>query len=143
MTGRDRGGEGNAPQTRAFDAPRVLVVDDDQVIGSAIARILEPTFKVTFAQSAAGALGRVKTGARFAAVVCDVSIPGMNGMELYDEVARAEPALAHRIVFVSGTAADDPVFQRFLERTRAPFLPKPFDRSELLKVVSSVAAGKL
>jgi CheY-like chemotaxis protein len=140
MSVRNRDREEDMEQLGVAQAPRVLVVDDDPILGAAIVRILEPAFKVTFAQSAAGALGRVSPGARFAAIVSDVSIPGMSGMELYDEVARLDPALARRIVFVSGTAAEDPVFQAFLDRTRVPFLPKPFDRSELLKLVSSVAS---
>lgn len=129
------------PQDRssAQRVARVLVVDDDAVLGAAITRILEPTFKVTFAQSGSGALGRINTGAQFAAIVCDVAIPGMTGIELYEEVARTDPALARRFVFVSGTAADDPEFRRFLSRTDAAFLPKPFDRRELLALVSRVA----
>lgn len=118
----------------------MLVVDDDAVLANAVVRILEPAFKVTYAQSASGALGRIRT-ARFAAIVCDVSIPGMNGMELYDEVARFDPHLAQRMVFITG-ASDDATFVRFVERTGVAFLPKPFGRQELTALVSAAAKAR-
>jgi DNA-binding NtrC family response regulator len=123
---------------RAGDPPRVLVVDDDAVLATAVVRILEPAFKVTYAQSASGALGRIRS-ARFAAVVCDVSIPGMSGTQLYDEVSSFDPELAQRMIFITG-ASDDAAFVRFVERAKVAFLPKPFNRHELAALVAKTAA---
>jgi two-component system NtrC family sensor kinase len=118
---------------------RVLVVDDDSAVGRCIGRVLRG-FKVTFAQSAAGALGRIGAGARFAAIVCDVNMPGMTGIQFHAAVARIDPALARSIVYITG-ASGAPEFSEFLDRTRSRWLPKPFDPAELRRVVGEVATS--
>jgi len=117
---------------------RVLVVDDDPQISVALGRLLSP-FKVTFAQSAAGALGRLQVGGNFDAILCDVHMPGMNGMEFYEEVARISARLARRIIFITGGAAS-PEAAEFLERSRNVCLAKPVKREALKSAVRAAAA---
>jgi len=81
--------------------PRVLVIDDDALVGKAIGRVLRP-FRVTFAQSATGALARIQAGGDFQAIVCDLFMPGMNGMQFHQELTSFAPPLASRIVFLTG-----------------------------------------
>jgi CheY-like chemotaxis protein len=98
---------------------RVLVVDDDASVGMAIRIALKP-LQVTFAQSAVGALARIGAGAQFAAIVCDLQMPGMTGMQFHDEVRKISGALASRIVFVTGGAGAEAA--AFLSRTANPCL---------------------
>jgi CheY-like chemotaxis protein len=109
---------------------RVLMVDDDPLVGVAFSRMLSP-FKVTFAQSAAGALARLQAGGKFDAILCDIYMPGMNGMAFYDEVAKISQPLASRIIFVSGSASA-PEAAEFLQRVGNTCLPKPI-KPEVLK----------
>ena len=117
---------------------RVLVVDDDTAIGAAMRRVLTP-FQVTFAQSAAGALGRIRGGARFAAILCDVRMPGMDGMQFHEEVAKLDPPLARRIVYFTA-AVGSPELASFLRRTRCACLEKPMDGAALRKALGAAAA---
>jgi CheY-like chemotaxis protein len=119
--------------------PRVLVVDDDQLVGKSLGRVLHG-FDVVFAQSAAGALGRVASGS-FDAVVCDFQMPGMNGIQFHEELAKVDPALASRTVFISGWAGD-PAFEAFVRRTGCRWLTKPFNVEDLrLAVATACDAG--
>ncbi|HEY6097957.1 MAG TPA: response regulator [Anaeromyxobacter sp.] len=120
--------------------PRVLVVDDDPAVGMAIKFALKP-LQVTFAQSAAGALARVGAGGNFAAVVCDLHMPGMTGMQFHAEVAKIAPALADRIVFVTGGAAA-PEAAAFLGRTSNTCLQKPFQPDALRAAVAAASARR-
>src|SRR5512140_3304237 len=104
---------------------RVLVIDDDSSVGAVIKRALK-AYDVTYAQSAVGALGRVAAGAAFAAVVCDYRMPGMDGAQFFDELSRIDAALARRIVFITGFAADR-TFLAFLRRSGAQCVEKPFE----------------
>jgi response regulator RpfG family c-di-GMP phosphodiesterase len=73
---------------------RILVVDDEQSIRDAIGRFLRARgFEVHVADTAAAALERLQTS-RFAALLCDVRMPGASGMELLPQVRRIDPDLA-------------------------------------------------
>ena len=117
----------------------VLIVDDDKLIRLALGDLLSP-FMVTFAQSAAGALGRLQAGGSFDAIVCDIYMPGMNGMQFYEEVARISNQLANRIIFISG-GASSPEVADFLGHTPNTFLFKPVNREALKSAVLAAAGG--
>lgn len=115
--------------------PRVLVVDDDPQVAIAIRRALEE-FQVTFAQSATGALGRIQAGGDFQAVLCDVRMPGLSGIDFHAELLREAPALARRVVFVSG--AGSPELEEYVRREHVPWVAKPFTRAELRAALDAV-----
>jgi len=116
---------------------RILLVDDDALVGAAFSRMLSP-FKVTFAQSAAGALARIQVGGRFDAILCDLFMPGMNGMQFHDEVAKISPGLARAIIYVSGNTSA-PEAAAFFTRTSKTCLPKPIEREQLMSAVLAAA----
>jgi len=118
---------------------RILVVDDERPIGAMFVRVLKP-MSVTFSQSAAGALGRIAAGGRFSAIICDLRMPGMDGIEFYEEVEKLDPRLAKRILFVTG-AACEPRFDEFLLRTGCSYLPKPVDNDELRSTILRLASS--
>ena len=125
-------------QQPAASPGRVLVVDDDAAVGLAIRQLLKP-FQVTFAQSTSGALARVQAGADFQAIVCDLYMPGMSGMQFQEELRAIASGLADRIVFVTG-GAQTAEAAAFLQRTTNPWLEKPLQRGQLQAAVTAVAA---
>jgi len=118
---------------------RVLVVDDEKFVRTALERLLAP-FEVTFAQSAAGALGRLQVSRDFDAILCDINMPGMNGMQFYEEVSKVSRPLAGRIIFITG-GVFSPEIADFLERTHNACLAKPFERETLKTAVKAAAHG--
>ena len=64
-------------------------------------------------------------------------MPRMDGRAFYREVAELAPALARRIVFVTGDVAGTDA-ERFLEESGSRWLAKPFRLSDLLKVARDV-----
>ncbi len=121
----------------AADPRRVLVVDDDPSVGNAIRRVLY-AFQVTYAQSATGAIGRIQAGGEFSAVVCDAFMPGMSGFEFHAELARVAPALARRLVLVTGFDCA-PEVEAFTHREGVRCVPKPFSPTELRAAVDEAA----
>jgi two-component system, cell cycle sensor histidine kinase and response regulator CckA len=118
---------------------RILVVDDDPAVGRAIRAALRP-LPVTFAQSAVGALARIEAGGHFDAIVCDLHMPGMDGIRFQAELARLAPDLAAGIVFVTG-GATTPEAADFLSRTPNTCVAKPFTSQELRAAVAAASAG--
>jgi PAS domain S-box-containing protein len=103
----------------------VLIVDDDPGVGAALGRLLRQ-HDVTVATRAQQALKLLDSGKTFDIVFSDLMMPEMSGMDFYHEVAQRFPALAERIVFITGGA-----FTRggraFLDCVPNMRLEKPFD----------------
>ncbi len=78
-------------------------------------------------------------GIEFDLVICDLQMPRLSGREFYGWLARTRPDLASRLVFSSGDLLS-PEFAAFLTEAGRPVLPKPFDLSELARIVEEVYA---
>ena len=113
---------------------RVLVVDDEVMIGTAIRRTLSSEHDVTPLTSAREALDRILADERYDVVLCDLMMPVMSGMELYDELVKAAPEQAKRVIFLTG-GAFTPKGQAFLDQVPNPRLDKPFDNQALRAIV--------
>lgn len=80
---------------------RVLVIDDDQGLRAAHARILSAAgFQVETCDSAEEAAGRLRQGERFLVIVTDLCMPGMNGIDLLALVRQLDAELP--VVIVTG-----------------------------------------
>jgi CheY-like chemotaxis protein len=116
---------------------RILVVDDNDALRENLAEALElEGYQVAVASDGEGALARLGEDPRFAAVLLDLMMPGMDGRELLTRI-RADPNLASlRVVMTTGHSGP---------RARAgvpadAFLTKPFGVRELLDALRRVGA---
>jgi len=127
--------KGGAPMTRgATERGRVLVVDDDRVVLTAIERLLTSEHDVVTASSAAEALTLVRGGASFDVILCDLMMPQMTGIDLYLALEETHPEESQRMIFLTGGAftkrAED-----FVLETENLTLEKPFDIAALRSLV--------
>ena len=83
------------------------------------------------------ALARIARGERYDAIVCDLMMPGMSGLDFHEELVRVAPEYAARVVFVTGGAVTDQARQ-FLARTTLPRVEKPFSEATLRAAIESV-----
>jgi DNA-binding NtrC family response regulator len=113
---------------------RVLVIDDDPLIARAIARTLAAEHDVLVRASARDALEGILAGERYDLVLCDLSMPGMDGVGFYERVNAVAPDLLERVVVMTG-GAFTPRHLAFLEETTVPRLEKPFLITELRALV--------
>lgn len=96
-------------------------------------------FEVEEAGSAGAALTHVGSGRPADAVVSDVLMPEVNGLVFYDRLLEVAPALAHRVVFLTG-ASRDPGVHGPIEQRGVPLLSKIDD---LRLVVDAVRVALL
>lgn len=113
---------------------RILSVDDEPMIGAAIVRALRLEHDITALSSAREALKQLIRGERYELILCDLMMPELSGMELYEEIARVAPEQARRVVFLTG-GAFTPVAREFLARVKNRCVEKPFTPSELRELV--------
>jgi FixJ family two-component response regulator len=118
--------------------PTIFVVDDYAAVRSSISRLLRAAgFVVTAFGSAQEFLAQYDPGA-WGCLVLDVAMPGLNGLELQDVLAKAGSLLP--IVFLTGEG-DIPKSVQAMKRGASDFLTKPVDEKDLLAAVRA-AIGK-
>jgi PAS domain S-box-containing protein len=100
----------------------VLVVEDQAALRRLMSVSLERAgYRVVSAANGEEALALVRSGRAFDVMVTDLVMPGMNGRQVADEVARLSPAT--RVVFVSGYFHDPTVTASFVHFLQKPFTP--------------------
>jgi ligand-binding sensor domain-containing protein/signal transduction histidine kinase/CheY-like chemotaxis protein len=110
---------------------RVLVVDDDPLVSSALRRTLSREHDVEVVVSSRRALEMLSSPeGSYDVILCDLMMPEMTGMELHAQLEAAVPETARRMVFVTG-GAYTPAAMSFLERVPNPRLEKPFEPEKL------------
>ncbi len=139
MSAPIHGGASNSSGVRPH-VGRVLVIDDEPLLGDAVSLLLSEWHHVDAVTSAKDALGRLLGGARYDIILCDVMMPEMLGIDFHDEVARTLPAQARRIVFVTGGVANGALLAR-IEASQRMLLEKPVDIRRLRTVVDAHVAS--
>jgi FixJ family two-component response regulator len=116
----------------APSGPLIFVVDDDPTMRRALARLLQSAgFGVEAFPSAEAYRERPKH-VGLGCLILDVSMPGMDGFSLQEELAKAPDCLP--VVFLTGQG-DIPSSVRALKRGAVDFLTKPVDEEALLGAV--------
>lgn len=128
------------PSLRSGASVRVLVVDDEPLLTTALGRALKD-HAVRTANDAREALMVLAEGARFDVIVCDLQMPEMNGMDLYREISARWPEMAERFLFLTGgaTTAKAGEFLAGLARNRK--LMKPVNGWKLERAIAGVLGG--
>jgi signal transduction histidine kinase len=116
---------------------RVLVVDDEPMVGRAVIRMLSDSHDVSAVTSAAQALARLEGGERYHLVLCDLMMPDTTGMDFARQLEAASPPMAARLVFMTG-GAFTPAAQHFIESQGLPPLLKPLDAKVLLARIAAM-----
>jgi PAS domain S-box-containing protein len=131
--------EADRAATPAPARSRILIVDDEPVLRRVVARALEPLHDVVGVSSGKEALELLARGEQFDAILCDLLMPEMTGMELHARLLEQRPELAARTAFLTGG-----VFTReaeeFLERSARPWLEKPFTIDAIHQMVARILA---
>lgn len=113
---------------------KILVLDDDALIRSAVLRALQREHDVVPCEKPQQALGAIAKGARFDVILCDILMPGKTGIDFYHELALIAPEQAARIVFLSG--AQTPEALAFFEEIPNPRFEKPLRGDALRAIVN-------
>jgi PAS domain S-box-containing protein len=121
---------------------RVLIVDDEAMVSRAVQRVYRRHADVVCEESAQDALARLEADEPFDLVICDLMMPDMTGMDLYERLETVRPQVAERFVFMTGGACTDRA-RAFLDRIRNPVLDKPASSAALLHLLESCPATAL
>lgn len=130
------------PRTVMRDRKIVMVVEDDRPVGEILASIINDeegyyAIHVTRPTEALETMKNVKPDL----LVLDVSLPGMSGLELYDQVRGDEDLKRIPVMFETALAREHR--DDFKRRGIDNVLEKPFDLDEIVRCVRKLAPRDL
>ena len=115
--------------------PRILAIDDDPVLRRLMTKLLpQAGFEVTAVASGRDALALLEEGPLPDAVVCDLLMPGMPGIDVVRAI-RAEGRTADLPVLVLTGEASQGDRNEAIESGADLFMMKPFSSFELIEQV--------
>ncbi len=121
----------------SYQRARVLLVDDEKLVVDFLGRALRRHHQLTALRSAEDALVLLEVGARFDAILCDLSMPKFSGIDLYNRLKSTCPDQAARMIFVTGGATTRAA-ATFLEQAPSEPLYKPFEIEEALEAIEKL-----
>ncbi len=122
-----------APETAH---PRVLVIDDDELVLRGLQRMLSSPYNVDSAASGNEALEKIRN-THYDVIVCDIMMPGLSGVGVYERLKSIQPDAQKRIIFISaGTFTEQS--QDFANATSQPVLAKPISRQALVDALEEL-----
>ena len=128
------------PPRSARVSARVLVLDDEQFIADLLSEMLGVLgHQAVVCLSPVRALQMLQTS-RFDLVISDFRMPVMNGEQFYMALAKTNPALAGRVIFLTGDVVNEET-QLFLASTGNPHLDKPFQLARLEAIIAEVLSA--
>lgn len=127
------------PRRAGPSRKRVLVIDDDVAVADAIAHELSP-HEVTIADGGRRALQILFRPHEFDVVLCDLMMPEVTGMDVYELVRLHDAETARRFVFMTGAAFTNRA-SAFLEEVPNARILKPFSGEALRRAVAPSASA--
>jgi len=116
-----------------LSSKRVLVVDDDIEVAHLASELLEGCgYAVKLVHRAMAALDLLNTGEPIDLVFSDIIMPGMNGLQLAEEVRRRFPKLPILLATGYNEVAPDAAVEGL------PIIPKPFSANALCRQVGEL-----
>jgi CheY-like chemotaxis protein len=135
--------DAESPVPRVPPASRrgtIIVVDDERAIAETVAEALETQgHTADMAENGSVALEMLERRA-YDLIISDGKMPVLDGEAFWAEVGRRFPGAQQRIIFLTGDVLSREK-QEFLERVGAPWLTKPFDLDDLIRLVHQMLAA--
>jgi DNA-binding NtrC family response regulator len=116
---------------------RVLLLEDDEMLKTAIKEYLETNFYEVVAVSNGAEGVRAVLKQEFDAIVCDMMMPKLPGDMFYTAVERMRPHLCKRFIFITGHRGN-PKVNDFIKQVKGAMLNKPFRMDDLIEAVALV-----
>jgi len=116
----------------------ILVVEDEQVIGTICKRVLSREGFNTIVTEDGNKAVKLLSENEFDLCLLDIRTPGMDGLELYDYISHHNPSLAAKIIFMTGDSLSKNI-QEFALKAGCRLLEKPFSTQDLITTVTAVS----
>ncbi|MEK7196492.1 MAG: response regulator [Nitrospirota bacterium] len=122
-----------------MDRPRILVIDDEDIVRISCQRALEPEgYDVTAVKSGAAGL-RLLENEAFDLVLTDLKMPDMDGIEVLRRVREGWPAI--EVIIITGYQTVETAVKA-IKLGAFDYIEKPFTPEQILTVVNNAVARR-
>lgn len=129
-----------APSSVDLAGKRILVVDDEDFLLECLVDAISTwDCAATSCALAAEAIQKLQLET-YDAIVSDIRMPGLSGIQFYGWIKEHQPHMANRMLFTTGDSYD-PETRAFLDSTGLPHLGKPFDLKKLRQALTDLLAS--
>ncbi|HEX3777590.1 MAG TPA: ATP-binding protein [Polyangiaceae bacterium] len=132
---------GEIPQESESGPARILIIDDEPLLGQTLLYAFKGRHEVVISTSGREALSRLEKDARFDLVLCDLMMPDVSGSAVYEAVKRTYPGLVRCFVFMTGGAFTERARQ-FLATHPGIQLEKPFNIDDIERLLRQFAGAR-
>ena len=134
-------------ETASKSLARLLFVEDDEKgVRESVYALRKAGFEVLVCDRADLALETVRSS-ECQAMILDLNLPDMNGMDLYRTIVAEQPHLKQRAVFVTGFLGTgffmDSELRKFFAENHCLYLAKPYSAMELLRSVKTTLSKRV
>jgi signal transduction histidine kinase len=112
---------------------RILVIDDEPLIARILQRGLTP-HQVVVTTQGREALAWIEQGQTFDVILCDLMMPEVSGIDIHEYLSREHPAVARRMVFMTGGAFTSKA-KLFLSTVLNERIDKPFSITQVSQLI--------
>ena len=113
---------------------RILIIDDSSIIREMLSEFLGELGHTVCTASQGPGGHDLALSEDFDLVICDIHLPLMNGLQVYDQVHAKKPGLP----FVFTDSLPDELGERAREQTGQSYIRKPFDIYQLKEKLESI-----
>lgn len=114
---------------------KILFVDDDRSVLDGISRQLYRKFEVETAEGGEQALEMITSNGPYAVIVCDMRMPGMDGIELLERVSQLAPHTVR--LMLTGNADQQTAIDAVNKGNVFRFMTKPTSREVLIEMLEA------
>ncbi|MBI2391647.1 MAG: PAS domain S-box protein [Deltaproteobacteria bacterium] len=134
-----RAARGSGPPPSTSRRARIVVIDDEVLLGTALRSALHQ-HDVALATSGREGLQLLLSGPAPDLILCDVMMPDVSGLGVYEALRRDRPELCDRFAFMTGGVFPEPSIQ-FIAGPGALKLHKPFEIAEVERLLARVRSA--
>lgn len=121
---------------------RIVIIDDEALLAETFGSWLEDDHDVAVFSDPVAGLAALRSMDRCDVIFCDLMMPKLNGMQIYESLRDDGNGLEKRIVFISG-GAFIPKTIEFLKTVPNHRLEKPFTIMEVNSAIQAVISTAL
>ena len=119
---------------------KIYIIDDDEALRDSLVWLLESSGYRVAAYASAEAFLAAYTAAMTGCLVLDVRMPGMSGLELFEELRARHCTLP--VIFITGHG-DVPMAVSAVKKGAVDFIEKPFGDRDMLGLIEQCLAAEL